>query len=190
MTRRSSVAALLAALLLIGLPWRSAAAPEPAASGDRPAAQGGPGPAAAGGTAALSAALAVAALLGLWYRRRGGAQVAGEELLQVLASRSLGPRTRLVLLAVQERQLLLAVSERGPRLLAQWDGVAAPAPAPARAARTAGRPQSAGGAPTVPEAPLSPAIAGLLRLRRQAGRGIAAGAGAVGADELARGGLP
>ncbi len=41
--------------------------------------------------------------------------------LEIVASRSVGPKARLVLINAGERELLLSVSDRGARLLSEWD---------------------------------------------------------------------
>jgi flagellar biogenesis protein FliO len=54
-----------------------------------------------------------------WARRRGKTQSLGQSI-RVLSSRSLGPRTRLVLVGAGRRTFLLSVGDKGARVLCRW----------------------------------------------------------------------
>lgn len=70
----------------------------------------------------LGLAVVLALLFGLVFvlRRMGYGQTAGGSTLEILASRSLGPRERVVLLRTGERHLLLGVAPGRVATLDQW----------------------------------------------------------------------
>src|SRR5262249_32940820 len=64
-----------------------------------------------------------------WRKRRArGSAPQAKHTIDVLASRSLGGKTRIVLIAVDDNELLLSVSDnRGARLLGSWPANDTPA---------------------------------------------------------------
>jgi flagellar biogenesis protein FliO len=122
-------------------------------------------------------AVALTALGALfWARRRRRGPAAQPHVVRVLSSQSLNAKAQLVLVAVNDREMLLSVGERGAQLLAEWTPRAsgdeaeadAEAEAPALGALDTITPSPARRAEAKPPraAAKSAAIAGLLRLRR------------------------
>ncbi len=115
----------------------------------------------------------------VWARKRK--PPAEAEAIRVISSRSLGGKARIVLVAAGERELLLSVSDRGAtRLIGRWrrgDTAATGAHASASAAASIDTDEQLTLDPGVDEdrpGPTrqgtrgpSPAVAGILKLRRQ-----------------------
>ena len=130
-------------------------------------------------TAAVVALLVIGGAVVLLRRKRG--QVAAADPIRIVASRSLGGKAKVVLLAAGGRELLVAIDGRGTRLLARWradeDEAAEASPskpdlesAAARLRRALGSGPLAAVAPVEPAPPVTPsssAVSGLLRLRQK-----------------------
>lgn len=126
------------------------------------------------------AALAAMALGQLWRLLRAGSgqglsggrreRAAGKAHIDVLASKALGPKNRIVLVAVGERQLLLSVADRGASVLAGWpeETDAEPARAPNARRTTSGAPEDE----DEESAARNPLVAGLRSLKAQRERGF------------------
>ncbi|RMH45162.1 MAG: hypothetical protein D6689_00545 [Deltaproteobacteria bacterium] len=128
------------------------------------------------GATAILAILAIGASAGLWWwqRRRGPRAAVTDGDIEVVASRSLGGKARIVLLRAAGREVLLSIGDKGPQLIAQWKrsarGSAGAALATDRTAASADPRPSApqpitSPAPSVSAPAASPAVAGLLKLR-------------------------
>jgi hypothetical protein len=110
-------------------------------------------------------------------RQAGSKKPASPGSIEVLASRSLGGKTRAVLLSVNDSQMLLAVSDHGARLIHQWYGGEEGQPVADRdivydsplLAMAEPAPSSPDTEPQVPVGVRRPsaAVAGLLKLRRE-----------------------
>jgi flagellar biosynthesis protein FliO len=125
------------------------------------------------GTAVLAGSLVLAAvvLIVLARRRRHASRPAPR--IQVVGSQSLGGKTKVVLLAAGKSEMLLSVSDRGARLLARWHRRPEPRGAGADRPLADGYDDAGDAVPAHidPETSRgrgasSPAVAGLLRLRR------------------------
>jgi len=97
---------------------------------------------------------ASAALI-VWSRRKKAATPEAQSL-RIIASRQLSPKVRLVLVDAAGHELLLAVSDRGARLITRCDSAAQPA-----ASRDEAAPIQ-----RMPPTSTSPHVSGLLKLRR------------------------
>jgi flagellar biogenesis protein FliO len=118
---------------------------------------------------AMYAALGLGAVgVGLWImKKKKTAQVATASI-DVVAQRSLGGKTKIVWLTAGAREMLVAVTPQNVRMLGQWDKGDAPhadepAFAPAIPRTTTSRMS------TQMTAVTSPAVDGILKLRRQTG---------------------
>jgi flagellar biogenesis protein FliO len=81
-------------------------------------AQNNAGGAEAGWIAALLIAGGSAALI-FWSKKRAN-RTSGQELMQILAERPVGPKTRLVLVEAKGREILLSVSDKGAERILDW----------------------------------------------------------------------
>jgi flagellar biogenesis protein FliO len=128
-------------------------------------------------TIALGAA---AAMVWVAWRRRKARPV--ETSIEVIASRSLGPKARVVWLVAGDREIVLAVSAQNVQLLSQWQRSGGATAAAARfdvnqQLEDATPPPVAEEPAALPAArvnPPSPALSGLLRLREK-GRALEPG---------------
>ncbi len=138
-----------------------------------PVLAGAPGGPPTSSIALVVGVLAAGGLLVLWARRRRPTTTV--DAIRVIASRSLGGKSRVVLLAAGDRELLLSVSDRGTaRLIGRWrtNGVAgdlADLPLERAATGTDVDADADRSGPTrrslrTPTA--SPSVAGLLKLRK------------------------
>jgi flagellar biogenesis protein FliO len=119
---------------------------------------------------AMYAALGLAAIGGgLWImKKRKTAQVQTASI-DVVAQRSLGGKTKIVWLTAGAREMLVAVTPQNVRMLGQWDkGDAPPADEPAFAPPAMPRTVTSRMSTQMP-AVTSPAVDGILKLRRQTG---------------------
>lgn len=151
-----------------------ATAPVAAPSTTAPAAAPSPAPARVrvGGAAATTGARWWMLLVGLALVGGGGALVARRKQkapvaasrIEVIDSRSLGGKARVVWLGAGDRELVVAVGPQQVRLLGQWRraphalDVSDPADGPAL-------PLARGSATRLAAVPASPAVSGILRLR-------------------------
>jgi len=124
---------------------------------------------------AMYAAAGIGALgIGVWMLKKKRAAAAPAQSIDVVAQRSLGGKTKVVWLTAGMREMVVAVTPQNVRMLGQWDrnGDAAPladdachVPALPRATtRRTSRMMTA----QPPPSP-SPAVDGILKLRRQTG---------------------
>ena len=141
--------------------------PVPAAA--RVQAVGRPSP--GGGLGAISiAAMAMVAAAALiwtaWRRRRARPS---ETSIEMIASRALGPKARVVWLAAGDRELVLAVSPQNVRLLSQWrrGGADRDEASSVRQAPGGEHPTDSAALPAARLTTASPVLSGLLRLREQ-----------------------
>jgi flagellar biogenesis protein FliO len=109
----------------------------------------------------------------LFRRRRGAAPAAVSQQLEVLASRSLGGKTRVVWLGAGDRELVVAVGPSHSSLLGQWkrgeaDRPAAPLAPALEPSRDDGEPSFAAGSVQVARTRTgSSAVSGIMRLRNR-----------------------
>ena len=132
-----------------------------------------------------------AAGAGAWLLRRRRAPGLASSTIEIVAQRSLGGKARVVWLTAGTRELIVSVTGQEVRMLDQWRRaeLALPTARTHSDARLEGpRPQPdadlAADAPLGP--PLSPAVTGILRLRRTSQFAVPAevASGDVAADEL------
>lgn len=114
-------------------------------------------------------ALVGGGLYALVRRRRVAAPAHGQ--LEILDSRAIGPKARVVWLGAGRRELVVAISPTQVRLLGQWSRPEAAVPtATALPATTDDGPRMASGSSrlrAVPGPAASPAVSGILRLRER-----------------------
>ncbi|HEY0481160.1 MAG TPA: flagellar biosynthetic protein FliO, partial [Kofleriaceae bacterium] len=116
-----------------------------------------------------------AAGAGLWLLRRRKARPGATASIEILAQRSLGGKARIVWLSAGERELIVSVTAQQVRMLGQWrktgPAAARPSYGHANAAADADPERYADPPAFAPpiaanDKPASPAVSGLLRLRR------------------------
>jgi flagellar biogenesis protein FliO len=118
---------------------------------------------------AMYAAAGLAAIgVGVWImKKRKTAQVATASI-DVVAQRSLGGKTKIVWLTAGAREMLVAVTPQNVRMLGQWDKGDAPVGEEPAFAPAIPRTVTSRMSTQMPAA-TSPAVDGILKLRRQTG---------------------
>jgi flagellar biosynthesis protein FliO len=116
----------------------------------------------------LLAALGLAAAAGgVWLMRRRRARPGAPTSIEVIAQRSLGGKARIVWLSAGQHEMIVSVTAQQVRMLSQWRKTETAPALPALYDR-GDEPRMPTGSfpPPLADKPLSPAVSGLLRLRR------------------------
>ena len=121
----------------------------------------------------MYAALGMAAAgFGIWWMRRRKGPFAPPASIEIIAQRSLGGKARIVWLSAGQHEMIVSVTSQQVRMLSQWRKPDAPALPYATSfadeLRSTALPRTVTSPiPTMaPDKPVSPAVSGLLRLRR------------------------
>jgi len=116
----------------------------------------------------LLAALGLAAAGGgVWLMRRRRGRPGAQTSIEVIAQRSLGGKARIVWLSAGQHEMIVSVTAQQVRMLSQWRKTETAAALPPLYDR-GDEPRIPTGSfpPPMADKPLSPAVSGLLRLRR------------------------
>jgi len=111
---------------------------------------------------------------GIWLMRKRRGRPGTASSIEVIAQRSLGGKARIVWLSVGQHEMVVSVTAQQVRMLSQWRKTDAPAVLPHATSfadelrsNTQTLPRTiTAPIPTMSDKPMSPAVSGLIRLRR------------------------